>query len=302
MLTYEGGISSANYQDLINQQENRLKDYYWNLGLKYQANDKYKIQINGINTGPQFRSPSAQNIRLGHSSSSTIFGTIGNDLAVRNMGLIDYLYNDVLYYNTFDSQLDQYHPAFSNALPYGLATPNRKGLSLNIDGLKIIESLMFSSELLMLSEIVGTGTTKLKSYNKATFKAYYNYKKWALKGGVAYETTTRDGASYESVALNSMLIDFGVDYQLMDNIYILWGTKYHAVDGNDFTPIYDTYNNPLYYKPYSFDNTKQSLNSLGLKIQFSPRSTLTASASSFTQYQNNDYTINQFHLLYRLNF
>ena len=301
-LNYEGGTSKANYDDIVEEETVTIQDYFWNLGLSYSPSNKIRLSVNGINTGPQFRSPAAQNIRLGYSSSSNVFPTIGNNLAVRNMGLVDYLYNDVFYYKTFDSQLDLYNPAFSNALPYGLATPNRKGFSVSLDELAIKEQLNLSSEIHMMSEIIGTGTTQLKSFMKFVAKAKYDYKKWSANAGLAYESTSRDGQVYEKIELSSMLFDLGVDFDLTDQLSILFGTKYHLADGNELLAVYDSYNNPLYFDPISYKEQKQMLNSIGLMVNFSERSKLTASLSSFSQKAEQVYTINQLQLLYRLNF
>jgi hypothetical protein len=301
-LNYEGGTSKANYENLIEEETVTIQDYFWNLGLIYSPTNKLKLSVNGINTGPQFRSPAAQNVRLGYSSSSNVFPTIGNNLAVRNMGLMDYLYNDVFYYKTFDSQLDLYNPAFINALPYGLATPNRKGFSVSLDELAIKEQLNLSSEIHMMSEIIGTGTTQLKSFMKFVAKANYDYKKWSANAGLAYESTSRDGQAYEKIELTSMLFDFGVDFDLTDQLSILFGTKYHMADGNELLAVYDSYNNPLYFDPISYNDQKQMLNSIGLMVNFSERSKLTASLSSFSQKAEQEYTFNQLQLLYRLNF
>lgn len=301
-LLYEGGTSKANYEDLIAEEVVTIQDYFWNLGLDYSVNENVRISVNGINTGPQFRSPAAQTIRLGYSSSSNIFATVGNDLAVRNMGLLDYLYNDVLYYKTFDSQLDLYNPAFSNVLPYGLATPNRKGLSLSLDEFNIEDKLNISSDLHLMSEIIGSGTSELKSFLKASAKVDYVYKKWSVNTGLTYESTSRDGQLFEIIDLSTILVDFGVDFKLTDNISLLWGTKYQTANGNELLAVYDSYNNPLYFNSVVFDDTKQYLNSLGLMINFSERSTLTASASSFAQYHESDYKLNQLQILYTLNF
>lgn len=301
-LNYEGGTSKANYDDIVEEETVTIQDYFWNLGLSYSTSNKIRFSVNGINTGPQFRSPAAQNIRLGYSSSSNVFPTIGNNLAVRNMGLVDYLYNDVFYYKTFDSQLDLYNPAFSNALPYGLATPNRKGFSVSLDELAINEQLNLSSEIHMMSEIIGTGTTQLKSFMKFVAKANYDYKKWSANAGLAYESTLRDGQVYEKIELSSMLFDLGVDFDLTDQLSILFGTKYHIADGNELLAVYDSYNNPLYFDPISYKEQKQMLNSIGLMVNFSERSKLTASLSSFSQKAEQVYTINQLQLLYRLNF
>jgi hypothetical protein len=301
-LNYEGGTSKANYENLIEEETVTIQDYFWNLGLIYSPTNKLRISVNGINTGPQFRSPAAQNVRLGYSSSSNVFPTYGNNLAVRNMGLVDYLYNDVFYYKTFDSQLDLYNPAFSNALPYGLSTPNRKGFSVSLDELAIKEQINLSSEIHIMSEIIGTGTTQLKSFMKFVAKANYDYKKWSANAGLAYESTSRDGQDYEKIELSSMLFDFGVDFDLTDQLSILFGTKYHMADGNELLAVYDSYNNPLYFDPISYKNQKQMLNSIGLMVNFSERSKLIASLSSFSQKAEQEYTFNQLQLLYRLNF
>ena len=301
-LNYEGGTSKSNYENLIEEETVTIQDYFWNLGLIYSPTNKFSVSVNGINTGPQFRSPSAQNVRLGYSSSSNVFPTIGNNLAVRNMGLMDYLYNDVFYYKTFDSQLDLYNPAFSNALPYGLSTPNRKGFSVSLDELVIKEQFNLSSEIHMMSEIIGSGTIQLKSFMKVIAKANYDYKKWSANAGLAYESTSRDGQAYEKIELSSMLFDFGLDFDLTDQLSILFGTKYHIADGNELLAVYDSYNNPLYFEPTSYDDHKQMLNSIGLMVNFSERSKLTASLSSFSQKAEQEYNFNQFQLLYRLNF
>ena len=300
-LNYEGGTSKSNYENLIEEETVTIQDYFWNLGLIYSPTNKFSVSVNGINTGPQFRSPSAQNVRLGYSSSSNVFPTIGNNLAVRNMGLIDYLYNDVFYYKTFDNQLDLYNPAFSNALPYGLATPNRKGFSVSLDELAVKKVLNLSSEIHMMSEIIGTGTTLLKSFMKFLAKANYDYKKWSANLGLAYESTSRDGQVYEKIELSSILFDFGVDFDLTDQLSIIFGTKYHIADGNELLAVYDSYNNPLYFDPTSYDQ-KQMLNSIGLMVNFSELSKLTASLISFSQKAEQEYNFNQLQLLYRLNF
>ena len=301
-LNYEGGTSKANYENLIEEETVTIQDYFWKLGLIYSPTNRLRLSVNGINTGPQFSSPAAQNVRLGYSSSSNVFPTIGNNLAVRNMGLVDYLYNDVFYYKTFDSQLDLYNPAFSNALPYGLATPNRKGFSVSLDELAIKEQLNISTEIHMMSEVLGSGTTQLKSFMKFVAKANYDYKKWSANAGLAYESTSRDGQAYEKIELSSMLFDFGLDFDLSDQLSILFGTKYHMADGNELLVVYDSYNNPLYFNPISYDNQKQMLNSIGLMVNFSESSKLIASLSSFSQKAEQEYTFNQLQLLYRLNF
>jgi hypothetical protein len=207
-----------------------------------------------------------------------------------------------MYNRTFDDRLDVYNPAFSNVLPYGLATPNRKGFSLSLEEYKIEDKLELSSDVHLVSEIVGSGTTNLKSFFKATAKANYHYKKWSVNAGLSHESTTRDGDSFEAIDLSTMLFDFGLDFNISENIALLFGSKYHTANGNELVAVYDNYNNPLLFEPVSFNDNKQMLNSLGFMVEFNERSTLTASASTFSQVDERDYKLNQFQILYRLNF
>jgi len=212
------------------------------------------------------------------------------------------LYNDVMYNRTFDDNLDLYNPAFSNAMPYGLATPNRKGISLSLNDYTIENKFKISSDIHFISEIIGSGTSNLKSFFKAVAKANYQHKKWSVNAGLTHENTSREGQSIEAIDLSTMLIDFGLDYNVTDKIALLLGSKYHTANGNELVPVYDNYNNPLVFEPVSFNDNRQSLHSLGLMVQFSERSTLIASASTFSQVDVRDYSLNQFQILYRLNF
>ena len=54
-LNYEGA-SKAKYEDLVVENVETIQDYLRNLGLDYSLNNTIKISVNGINTGPQFRS------------------------------------------------------------------------------------------------------------------------------------------------------------------------------------------------------------------------------------------------------
>ena len=97
-------------------------------------------------------------------TQSGVFNLIGNDQTQRPMGILDYLYNDVNYFNQFDESLDAYNPIFNNVMPYGQATPNRKGLSLQLMKKQLLEGLTLNLNGQMYSEIIGVGTEELKNF------------------------------------------------------------------------------------------------------------------------------------------
>lgn len=299
-VNFEGGKSTFKIENTVDKNTDVNKDYFWNLGLNYK--NTHDITVGFLSTGADFRSPGAQSIRLDYQSVSGIFPLVTNQPLDRSMGLLDFIYNDVLYRKTFDKTLNNYHPAFSNVLPYGLATPNRFGLYVSVDKFILNEYINASTKLYNLSEVIGSGTVEKKSFMLGQLNLDLNWEKISLKTGVKIEKTSRDGKEYEKIDLVSMLFDFGVDYTLQSNIVFMIGSKYHSADGNELIPEYNKFNEIMTFTPISIDNHNQFINSLGVKVLFNEKSTLTLSAHKFMQYQDVDYGIDQFQLLYRLNF
>jgi hypothetical protein len=300
-INFEGGMSSEKFDYLLNDDLFKKQDYFWNFVLEFNRTKTQKLSFSTIYTGPFFRSLGAQNIRLDYQSISEIFPGITNNQVQREMGLFDYLYNDVFYRKTFDNVIDQYNPSFSNVLPYGIATPNRKGFSFSGQESFLNQKLSLSTNIHALQEVLGSGTTELKRFLKASVIANANYRKWNLVSGFTYEKTNREGLEFKKVDLSSLLLDFGLDYEITDNVFLMYGAKYHKADGYDFIPSYNSQNQILFFNTYTVDNQIQALNALGLKVAFSTKSTLTLSYNSYLQERNIDYKVNQFHVLYRLN-
>ena len=300
-LNIETGTSTEKFDNVLEEVIFKKQDYFWNLSLDYHKSNSKEFNFSAIYTGPFFRSLGAQNVRLDYQSNSGIFPVITNDQIQREMGLIDYLYNDVLYRKTFDNTLDMYNPSFSNVLPYGLATSNRQGISAGTNYSLMKNAINLKADIFALQEVIGSGTLELKKFLKASLKADVVYKNWELKSGFTFEKTLRNGQSFEQVDLTSLLLDFGLDYKLDENIYLLYGVKYHMSDGNDLLPVYDSQNQIIYFNDYTIQNQTQYLNAIGVKVAFNKNSTLTLSYNSFVQSREVDYRFNQFHVLYRLN-
>jgi hypothetical protein len=297
----ESGLSSEIYEDVILKSTEKESDYFWNAGLKYSRAESQYVTLNSMYTGPYFHSHGAQNVRLDYQSKSGIFPVITNDQISREMGLLDYLYNDIAYRKTFDNKIDISNPSFSSALPYGLATPNRTGLAVSAKETLWEDRINLATDIFSLKEILGSGTEELKSFLKVSAMIDANYNKWQLKSGFTFEQTNRDGLLYEQIDLTTFLVDFGIDFNITDNISIMYGGKLHMSDGNDLTPLYNDQNQIVYFNNYEVDDQSQTLNAIGINVDFSERSKLTISYISFVQYHQTKYTVNQFHVLYRLN-
>ena len=204
----ESGWSSEIFEDVIQESTQDYNDYFWNAGLSYSRNESQYVRLNSMYTGPFFRSHGAQNVRVDYQSESGIFPVITNNQLSREIGLLDYLYNDVAYRKTFDNKMDISNPSFSSALPYGLATPNRTGLAISAKETIWKDRINLVTDIYSLKEILGSGTEALKSFLKVSAMLDANYNKWQIKSGITFEQTNRDGLSYEQIDLSSFLVDF----------------------------------------------------------------------------------------------
>ena len=301
-FSFETGFSSTKIEDFSADDSQQIEDYFWTVGVKTQKFWGINVGVNALNNGAYYRAPGAQNIRLNYLSQSGVFNVIGNEQSQRPIGLLDYLYNDINYYNQFNEDLDAYNPLFNNTMPYGHATPNRKGLKFQLDKNEILDGLNLRLSAEMYSEIIGTGTEELKTFTVYQSTLNYNYNRFNLKFGVKHENTNRDGAIYEKIDLWSRQIDGGLDIELMDNLEFVTGIKRQEASGNEFLVDNDALNNPFIMIPTSY-NQQQTLAAFGVRLSFGSHSTLTTSFNNY-RFEDGvtDYTINQFHILYKLNF
>lgn len=299
---FETGYSKTKIEDLVSNNLNEIEDYFWNIGFKTQKFWDLDVELNALNNGAYYRAPGAQNIRLNYLTQSGVFNLISNEQVQRPIGILDYLYNDVNYFNQFDESLDAYNPIFNNVMPYGQATPNRRGLSLQLTKKQLLEGLTLNLNGQMYSEIIGVGTEELKIFKVYQSSLNYKYNRFTIKLGVKHENTKRDGANFEKIDLWSRQIDGGLDIELMNDLEFISGIKIHEASGNEFLLDYDILNNPFIMTP-TFYNMKQVLSAVGLRLSFGSHSALTTSYNIYSYEDSNiDYSINQFQILYKLNF
>jgi len=205
-----------------------------------------------------------------------------------------------------------YYAAYNNSNPYGLATPNRKGVYAEFqrtDSVKFKNSFVKTA---LLTQSKGTGTTEKKNFFliEAGTDVYLNdYLGWKkqikLDLGLRYENTSRGGEVFEVVALSSTFVDLGLSYELVESFDILIGAKIWSVKGNEFNNDRNQFNNIVNFNVVNYGFNENTY-AAGLRYRFSDKNILSA------QYQINnikhtsgvspDYGISQFTFLYSLLF
>jgi hypothetical protein len=309
----EAGSSQANY--LSDTASPNLKGVFINTGLSFQNKpSNLKVALNYVYVDPDFRSAGAQSKRINYDLSPSTYNRITNQQTLRSIGLFDMVRDEKIYSTSINgAALMAYNPAYNNALPYGIATFNRQGLNAKISYADTKEILKLQLESNLLTEIVGQGTTKLKTFKTLSSSAVFNVKKlFAIKNnlkltaGLSLQSTERaSDIAYENINLKSSLMNAGIEFEFYRNIDILTGIIYNQANGNELTPIRNNYSKITDYKEYAINLNELMLGG-GLRYRFTEKIYLSA---LYQNYRNDNllntdlsYAINQFLIIYNMKF
>ncbi len=241
-----------------------------------------------------FRSIGAQTRRIEYNNITTTYPYYSNDYLQRKVSLLDLMSDPNVYNQKLSTSLMNYNPMYSSVTPYGDATPNRIGLKVDIDNLKITEFLSAKVQTQYFSEIIGQGTVNKRRFNKSTLYSILSLDKllsfsnnFDLELSINIENVKRDGNDFETINFNSKLYSGSISYELIKNLKIIAGAKVFYADGNEFIAERDMYDQINDYSNNIYD-TKETILIGGLKHHF-------ADDIYFTiQY-------NQFNILNRIN-
>ena len=126
-----------------------------NLGFRYVDTD--------------FRSTGAQTRRINYNKSITTYPYYSNNYTQRKVSLIDMMSDPNICNQNLSTSLMNYNPMYSSISPYGNATPNRIGLTAEIDNFNLTDYLSAKFQTQYFSEIIGQGTT-----NKILLKSIFS--------------------------------------------------------------------------------------------------------------------------------
>lgn len=265
--------------------------------------------------GPEFFSSAAQSKRVNFASIPTIFPIYGNDitnLMFRNVTIFDLVRDPNIYNVGITPVLMPFDPTLANAQPYGKATPNRKGFNVGVQYKDSLEKIVVDVNSSILSEISGVNSKELRDFLLLTGTVDFNIhkfidfkKKIIVTAGAKYESANRGGIAIEQVDLTSNLIDLGLEIEVLKRLDLLLGAKMLSANGKESYTSRDVYNNPFSSLSQNID-VNQTMYGVGLKYRFTGNTYLTVQ-NHFFDYKNNavaktDYTINQFFILFNMNF
>ena len=150
----------------------------------------------------------------------------------------------------------------------------------------------------MLSEILGEGTSELRSFTglrggvQINFDKILKFKKiLALTAGYRTESTTRSDSL--PVNLTSTIIDAGLTIEVLKNVDLMGGYKAFTGNGNEYVAYRNPYTG-LITDFYNYQvNSTEDIISFGLRYRFSNRSFFTGNYQTITYKNNLETSVNQ---------
>jgi hypothetical protein len=270
-----------------------------------------------VNVGPEFYSAAAQSKRIDYTRAKSFYNRIGTDRDLRGVTLFDLTRDEALYTFRIADELMAYDPRYGNVLPYGRATPNRRGVRFGVayaptDGAlgDVVDAAL---DLAVLREIRGQGTDELKDFVLLRGEADLHvgeYLGWdralTFTLGSQYESTSRDGEPVEEVDLTSLLFEAGVAAEVYDRLDLLVGVKFRSSDGRDYLPVIENFNDVADFSAPFVTDDQEALFGTGLRYRFSDEIYLTVQFQRFSYSDDatpaDDYTLNQVFALYTMTF
>ena len=240
----------------------------------YAKGKKGEINIGFRYVDTDFRSIGAQTRRIEYNNTTTTYPYYSNDYTQRKVSLLDMMSDPNVYNQNLSTSLMNYNPMYSSVSPYGDATPNRIGLTAEIDNLNFTEFLSAKVKTQYFSEIIGQGTTNKRSFNRSTLYSALSLDKLlslnnnlSLEGSINLETVKRDGDDFEKIDFNSKLYSGSISYELIKNLKIIAGAKVFYAEGNEFIAERDMYDQINDYSNNIYDS-KETILIGGLQHHF----------------------------------
>lgn len=290
-----------------------LQDYFIYINGKLRFPEKHlSLEAGYMNIGPDFRSIGAQSKDINYQGSSGLFNRYANGSSLRAPALLDMMGNELVYNTSVSSTLMPTSQEFNAVLPYGTATFNRLG---GFAGMRYAHPSGFSVDLShhQLREIRGQGTLALKSFQQTKAHVLLDLAKFSgtrkgkkLRFGIDRQNVARGSSiAFEEVNFNRWRFSAGTEVEVFKKIDILFGYVQQQSTGTDFIAERDEYSRVGFLNRTSYSN-KQQLLAGGIRCRFEGNTYFTA----FYQQQVNkkpsegtpDYQINQFSLIYNMNF
>ena len=311
-IALESGFSESSYfQALTPESKTNIGDWFYDVSYKYKLL-QHDLSIGYKDIGSDYRAPGAQTKRLNFSRSPSLYQQISNEFLPRAASPFDFISGNTQNSYKIDPLLMFFNPVYGNTSPYGIATPNRRGVYIDYknNGEKLFKKSF--CRLNVLGESRGNGTNAKRNFMQLSTGTDFYINEWIkmakilkLNIGWQYEITSRDGSDFEQINLTSNLWDAGISYQIVKDLFFLVGLKSWSARGNEFIQSRDDYNRIIDFESIQINALESSWAS-GLQYNFSDKNALSVLYQGYSLENRLEgsinYGISQFNILFNLYF
>ena len=278
--------------------------------FKSKGRKKSIIELGYRSVSDDFYAAGAQSRRVFVNKTNRLFpaGLNGVD---RGITLFDRITDVGLYNQTISTGLMAYNPLISNVSPYGKATPNRAGVTLNATTGSRDSLFLAKAGVDLASDVNGEGVSEKRSFTTVKAGGILNLaaligtgSKLNVSVGTKYEKTSRGGNA--DIDLSSMIVDAGIEWEFLSNLDLIIGYKMITGSGNEFARVLDGFNRITQFTGEVQYDESNSVVSLALRYRFSDHNFLSISSNQVSMTNNIDdrldYDFKQWFVNYTLQF
>jgi len=248
-FSVRGGFAGLNL-DVTSQ------DSSWTMHASYREVD------------PFFRSAGSQSKRYNFSDlpAPAVFPTVDAGSTTRTASLFDLLTDVSRANQSLSPTLMAVAPLFDNIMPFGLATPNRRGGELALE--KQSNALAMKLDLGVHAELTGQGTTQLRRFNAVGLGAEWSSTTtphpWRVSMYEQVQQTQRDGSALEAIDLLTSNLTMSAGYEVWPGTWLEGSGRHAAGRGHEFLALRDGFGTLYNFERVELD-TQAWMTSLGIK-------------------------------------
>lgn len=259
-----------------------LRDFFMDYRFSVNMKKRSNATLSYINVGPQFRSVGAQTKRVNFEAQNLLYPRIGNEQQMRPITQMDLLQDASLYRLSLNPGLQTFAPQYDNVMPYGTATPNRKGLGLELNHQTKNQFITAGASYRALSEVVGQGTESLRSFGVFQVEALFDFDtllaSWnnALELSASYsgQQTQRElSLSEANINLRSDVLHLGFKIGVLDEMDVIINYRMINASGNELVPVRNDYGQVVDFRPFNTDMKQQHV-MLAMRYHFNDKNKL----------------------------
>ena len=223
---------------------------YWHLSGTFQFKEDWKARISARSVSDTYISPGAQTKRILYSQSPQVFPLLSNGQWGRAL-----MQGDLLTARTRFQQgrpwnrviqrgLMPFDPRYGTAMPYGLATPNRRALSADLEQGKLEDFWSIRASLSILQDLTPEGSPSRRHFLNTLLSGHANLDQWwhgsrtvRLQGGWQRQRVSRAEAALDPVNVFVNVLDAGLDWFVSETLVMSYGIKRIAAEGLDYLAL-----------------------------------------------------------------